>query len=72
MEFSALPTSEHLIPGQTNNDEEEEEEDEDAKSLANDSFTTAASTLSLGDICKVPQGIYRVTEEGNQQKLSIF
>ena len=59
MEFSALPTSD-LIPGQTNNDDEEEEdedEDEDAKSLANDSFTTAASTLSLGDICKVHPGL---------------
>ena len=59
LEFSALPTSD-LIPGQANDEEEEEEdddddddeEDDDAKSLANDSFTTAASTLSLGDICK--------------------
>ena len=56
MEFSALPTTD-LIPGQTNNDDEDEDEEEedDAKSLANDSFTTAASTLSLGDICKVLQ-----------------
>ena len=54
LEFSALPTSD-LIPGQANDEEkdEEDEADEDAKSLANDSFTTAASTLSLGDICKV-------------------
>ena len=57
LEFSALPTSD-LIPGQANDEEEEDddddddEEDDDAKSLANDSFTTAASTLSLGDICK--------------------
>ena len=52
-----MPTSD-LIPGQANDDDEEDddddddEEDDDAKSLANDSFTTAASTLSLGDICK--------------------
>ena len=55
LEFSALPTSD-LIPGQANDEEEEDDddddEDDDAKSLANDSFTTAASTLSLGDICK--------------------
>ena len=50
-----MPTSD-LIPGQANDeaeeDDDEEDDDDDAKSLANDSFTTAASTLSLGDICK--------------------
>ena len=52
LEFSALPTSD--IPGQTNDneDDDDDDDDDDARSVANDSFTTAASTLSLGDICK--------------------